>query len=831
MAVDAPDGALVSVAEDGAGTGDAVAEEQRHVSMLHDRLDALRRDRVAALAAVLAAGPDADSPAARTERDVRAADHARTIAAYDAAENGLCFGRVDLDDGEVRHIGRLSILADDSDTDEDAAAPPPLIDWRAPAARPFYLATAAAPEGVRRRRHIRSRRRRVLAVSDDLLGPGARARETGPSAGPGLGPGRGPAGGGERAEAEPLGTLEPAAVPPESLIGEAALLAALAARRGGRMADIVTTIQREQDQVIRADDRGVLVVQGGPGTGKTAVALHRAAYLLYTHRERLARRGVLVVGPNATFLRYIGQVLPSLGESGVLLATVADLLPGTTATLREDAATRELKGRLAMVEVIAAAVRGRQRVPDDVLEIEVDHHRLRLDPLTVQLTRDQARSGGRAHNAARPVFVHLIVRALARQLADLLGYDVYDGENLLDETEVDDIRLELRDNLDVAAAIDSLWPELTPHQLLADLFADPAALAAAAPALTAAERARLLRPAGAGWSAADIPLLDEAAEVLGQDDRAERARAERERRQALAYAQGVLDILSRDTADDPDDDVLLAGDLLSAEALAGRAGERDTRGAAARAAADRTWTFGHIIVDEAQELSAMAWRLLMRRCPSRSMTVVGDVAQTGEPAGTSSWARVLDPYVAGWWRLETLSVNYRTPAEIMDVAAVVLAEIDPGLPIPSSLRRVGHRPWRRAASEATLAGELTAAVAAEAAAVAGGRLAVIVPERRRAACAAAVRAAVPGAEVPAIAAGTGGIETAAELDRPVVVLTVRQAKGLEFDGVLLVDPDGIDAESARGRRDLYVALTRATSRLGVLHLGPPAGFLARIDPA
>ncbi|MEU8386187.1 helicase, partial [Streptosporangium sp. NPDC048865] len=619
------------------------------------------------------------------------------LAGLRAAENRLCFGRLDLRDGERRHIGRVALHDEDHE--------PLLVDWRAPAARPFYLATAAAPDGVRRRRHIRTRRRTVVAVSDEILDPGAADA------------GRG---------------------------GEAALLAALDAGRTGRMGDIVETIQAEQDRVIRCDHRGVLVVQGGPGTGKTVVALHRAAYLLYTHREVLDRRGVLIVGPNATFLRYIGQVLPSLGETGVLAATVGELYPGVEARREEAPEVIAIKGRAEMAGVVAAAVRDRQWVPGDALEVVTDDMTLRLDRAACLRARDAARRSmlpgdeGRTHNQAAPIAAREIVRALVREVAVRLGDD------LLTEADLDLIRDDLREDPGVLRAIDAVWPVLTPQRLIEDLFAVPERLARAAPALTPAERALLRRDPGGGWSPADVPLLDEAAELLGEDTSAERAAARLRHRRRVAYAQGVLDISHGSRPTDLEEgevaEILTAADLLDAERLAERHEESDARTTAERAAADRTWSFGHVIVDEAQELSPMAWRLLMRRCPGRWMTLVGDVAQTGDPAGASSWQEVLGPYVGERWRLAELTVNYRVPAEIAALAAEVLGALGVGLTPPRPVRGTGTEPWRARAGSADAVADL---VAREAAALGDGRLAVIVPTGRLAELGARIAAALP----------------------------------------------------------------------------------------
>jgi DNA helicase IV len=771
-----------------------VSREQEYIGRLYERVGVLRGQASARLA--LALRQDGGTAQSRLERDAAIAGHAGQMARLDAAEDGLCFGRLDLRTGECRRIGRIGLR------DESGEGEPLLIDWRAPAARAFYLATTGAPHGVRRRRHITMRGRRVTGVNDEVLDREGLAGTSG-------------------------------------LTGEAALLAALEATRAGRMRDIVGTLQAEQDAIIRSAHSGILVVQGGPGTGKTAVALHRAAYLLYTHR-RLAERGVLVVDPSTTFLGYISQVLPGLGETNVLLRTVGELFPGIVAARAEGRLAEEVKGRAMMAGVLAAAVRGRQAAGP--AEVEFGGETLRLGRQVVREAARRARATRLPHNEARPLFQRQVIAALAeqyaegaRELAERIEADVADvlaeareaieadlaalpeipgaaGDEQPDLTEV---RRELWADPGVRARLDDLWPALTPQRLLAELFADPARLAVAAPALTAAERAALLREPG-GWSAADVPLLDEAAELLGRDERTARTRSAREQAQRVAYAQGVLDIAAG--SGDPGDEVLSAADLLNAGELAARHEARGHQAMAERAAADRTWTFGHVIADEAQELSHMAWRLLARRCPARSMTIVGDIAQASGPAGTTSWERVLQPLAGDRWRLERLTVNYRTPAEIMAATADLLAAIDPGQQPPQSVREAGVLPWRMATTRDALPVTLAEVTAQEAASA--GRLAVIVPDARARELGQVVSRAAPGVSF-------GDIP---DLTSEIVLLGARQAKGLEFDSVLIADPAAIITGSPRGRNDLYVAMTRSTQRLGVLHPGPPPAEIAALRP-
>lgn len=761
-------------------SNEELRDEQQFVARLYERLDALREQAEHAVSATM--GQVTTGRQARIERDVGVAEYSGRLAALYAVENGLCFGRIDHRGGARHHIGRIGMRADDE------SRTPLLIDWRAPVARPFYLATGYETMGLSRRRHLTTRDRTVTALHDEIL---------------------------DLADTTRTGH--------ESHDADEVLLAALGAARTGRMADIVRTIQAEQDRIIRAPRHGVLVVEGGPGTGKTAVALHRAAYLLYADREQLARRAVLIVGPNPAFLGYIGEVLPSLGETGVLLATPGELFPGVRARGADTPRAAAVKGGAAMADVLARAVADRQTLPETLPAgtgeesgelpepaLEIDHEdygTLLLHREMAHEARDRARATGLPHNLARPHFAFRIIDALTEQLTDRLGADPYGGGNLLGPDDVAQLGKEIATSDTVHAAIDELWPPLTPQRLVADLLADPD------PYLPPAD-ADAVRRTGGAWTPADVPLLDEAAELLGHDDSAARAAAEAERQDRIAYAQGVLELSHGSETyefEDEESEVLAAHDVIDAERMAERHEEADHRSAAERAAADRTWAFGHIIVDEAQELSPMAWRLLMRRCPTRSMTLVGDPAQTGDEAGCGSWEAILGPYVEDRWEHTRLGVNYRTPSEIMDLAARVRRETDPDFEPPRSVRSTGTEPWERTVAPGELARTVAGAArkAAAPGAVEGpgqgqgqGRTAVIAP--------AALHPEL-AAELPEVTAGEEP-----DLTRSVVLLDPKGAKGLEFDTVIVVEPELIRTGSAQGVNDLYVAYTRATQRLGVV---------------
>jgi DNA helicase IV len=550
------------------------------------------------------------------------------------------------------------------------------------------------------------------------------------------------------------------------LSGPQVLISALERSRTGRMRDIVATVQREQDEIIRAPLAGILVVQGGPGTGKTAVALHRAAYLLYTHRFPLESQGVLVLGPNPTFLRYIEHVLPSLDETGVELSTVNGLYSNTRPVGTDDEAVTRLKGDARMARVLARAVADRQRPLRQTAEIPYGRRVLRITPaLSAQLVSAVKRRPG-PHNARRRTLEQILWRHLADQVsAESAGAPDSGGP-----VGADELGRELRRQPHMAEALERMWPVLTPEQLIHDLFgARPLIELASRGILTGGEQAQLHRRRGhpeepVRWTDADIPLLDEAYALLGP------------RRKA--------------TAERPE-------------------GIR---------------TFGHVVVDETQDLSPMQLRMVGRRSLSGSMTIVGDVAQATGPWAPSSWAQVVEHLPARrGWRLEELTVNYRTPSEIMDLAARVLEHVAPGMRSPDSVRASGQPPRILRAERPEgfgraerLAENVIEAVRSDRAERPAGTAAIILPP-------SLVEPVARALDQAGLPFGTAGRDA---LDRDISLLTVEDAKGLEFDAVTVVEPARLVAESPQGLRALYVAFTRATQRLTIVHSEPLPAVLA-----
>ena len=739
--------------------------EQEFVDMAYARLDAMRSDANAMLEGVLDLGKGGTFQS-RTERDVIVRTSLARLEQLDIGDQALTFGRIDrLHDGsdgdeagtETFHIGRLAIHSADHD--------PLVVDWRAPIAEPFYRATGRDPQGLVLRRHLALEGRQVVGLEDErFTDPGSQTvTDTGTGAGTG-----GDAGGELIVSDLPIG-------------GPAALLAALDRARSGRMTDIVSTIQREQDEIIRAPLTGVLVVQGGPGTGKTAVALHRAAYLLYTHRFPLERQGVLVVGPNPLFLRYIEQVLPSLGETGVTLSTVSGLVPEIRTKDNGPVDVARLKGDARMAKVMARAVRTRQRSLADDVAVPYGALLLRLTREDSGRIVDMVRRRPGTHNARRRLVEQSVAQLLAdraRQTQQTLGVGVpasvtafpgYEDPSDLtdDEFDLEDFTRKVKRVPELAEALDRMWPRLSPHELLHDLFGAPPLIAAATRGVLSAEEQQLLaRPRSASfeevaWTPADAALVDEARALLGP------------------------------------------------------------RGGSAE---DGVRKYGHIVVDEVQDLSPMQLRMLTRRSLSGSMTVVGDIAQATAPWAPSSWTDITDHLPRRRpARSVELTVSYRTPAEVLAVATRVLAVAAPDLTPPTPVRRTGVEPRmipvrdgrgnHQGATVSDLARSVARVAGEEVGAVTPGRVAVLAPETLL----SVLSEALAAADLPVVDARDmrkGG------LSEPLVLLAADSANGLEFDSVIVVEPGVIAGETARGLRTLYVALTRPTQRLSVVHLAP-----------
>ncbi len=662
---------------------------------------------------------------ARYEREIIWDSISNRLSALDIGESSLVFGRLDWSDdqdqgGDQLYVGRVAVWDDDQE--------PVTIDWRAPAAEAFYRATGSEPMGLSRRRHFVTRGRELLGVEDEYFG-----------------------------ETNGRGRL--------TLVGEATLRASLEAGRTGRLADAAATIQVEQDAIIRSPLAGMLVVQGGPGTGKTVAALHRAAYLLYTHRFPLEGQGMLVLGPNRLFLTYIEQVLPSLGEAGVEVSMLADLLPGTRVKGLDNPRVSRIKGDLRMITLLRRARRDRQRPLRSDVSVGFGLRRLRL---TVEQSEEivrQARKRFRTHNRAR----RFVEEQFYQHLADSGSRSNSPGP------DVETVRERLRGSIELREALEWMWPVLTPAHFLHDLFGSEALLRSAAGSqLTSEETELLYRPRAAHasdvvWTADDAPLLDEALALLGP-----------------------------------------------------RPGHK---------LADSIRTYGHIVVDEAQDLSPMQLKMISRRSLNGSMTLVGDIAQATSAWGHDSWDSVIE-HLPGRAepRFSELTIGYRLPEPIMDVAAKVLDAAMPGLVPPQSIRAEGRPPrfvpvaGQEAAASANGQGNgqgpqstpssLTAAVVGEVkvelSALANGNLAVICHND----LANAISEALTAAEVD------HGLVYERGLESRVTIVPVELVKGLEVDTAIVVEPADICERLPKGMRALYVAMTRATQRLVVVHARP-----------
>jgi DNA helicase IV len=752
-----------------------VAEEQVFLDRALTALDHMRdearslRDSVA-VANMRGAGD-------LVERDVVMGTALQRLDQLAIGDQPLFFGRIDyvpdaLGEIDVYHVGRLAV------SDEQLNAL--VVDWRAPVAEAFYRATGVESLGLSRRRHVAIRGHEVTSVEDEYF-----ANADGELALP---------------EDEVRSATEEGLVDGGlALGGPGALLAALGQARTGRMGDIVATIQGEQDQIIRSPLAGVLLVQGGPGTGKTAVALHRAAYLLFTYRASLERQGVLVVGPNPLFLNYIENVLPSLGESGVTLSTISGLVTNVEIRGEEDEEVDQLKGDIRMSTLIARALRTRQRPLRADVQIPIGRAIMVLKSRYTRDVVERARRRPGNHNQRRS--------AVGRELANRLAQEYHERfvrEGIEEASAMGELADLIRSTTEFKEALQRIWPRLSGQELLHDLFGAPALLRAAGKGLFSdAELELLARKRSESleeieWTKADAALIDEARVLLGP--------RKRPRPPIKNVESGILEGIDLDA---------YAGDVRAA---ALREAQRNAPQQSTELDEAEFVTYGHIVVDEAQDLSPMELRVLKRRDLTGSMTIVGDMGQATTVSSAASWnsvLEVLDPRRAPT-RVD-LTVSYRTPEEVLNFAAPTLLRATPGLEPPRPVRRAGFVPIVEMVSPDEFDATLVRAVRREVEAVAPGRVAVIVTARRV-------------VEIISLL-GAHGIEAIDPRDQEskglgadLVVLSAEGANGLEFDAVVVVDPAQITSRGSqdpsqmtpRGLRTLYVAMTRPTRRLAIV---------------
>ena len=726
---------------------------------------------------------------ARYERDVIEERVQRRLGRMELGDRSLCFGRIDMacdtdpektgnsktgnsaktGDPATFYIGRIGVWDEEHN--------PVIVDWRAPVAEPFYRATGPEPMGVRRRRHFSSLGRRLLRIEDEYFGDeagyafpahdGASNAISSNAASSDIGRDANSAeiAQGSTAVRDSAGRV---------IRGIGAVRQTLAEARSGRLSDIVATIQAEQDEVVRSPLPGVLVVQGGPGTGKTVVALHRAAYLLYTHRFPLERQGVLIVAPNRLFANYIEIVLPSLGEAGAVVATPAEMLglPDVAVEGFDAEATARIKGDLRIAQLIRRALRDRQRPLRQDFAIVYRPEFCFSVEQSRQLV-ESVRNKRLTHRAGRKLIESSFFSALA-EAANLHKGEAPESEFALDSEAV---REDIGDTPEVREALEWMWPSLTPAQFLYDLFSVPSLLRSAGRKHFSPEELALLavpRAPKESWTMDDVPLLDEARWRLGPADRKR----------------------GRNSRIDGDSDDAGSNETSSLPPL----GER---------------TYGHVVIDEAQDATPMQLRMSARRSRNGSMTLVGDIAQATGPLSSDSWEELLEQLPSKWHsRTTELSVGYRLPEPIACYAAKLLDGINPDLAMPVAVQREGTPPSVIQTDKEVLFSQVAAVVKQEAADAA--TVAVIVPDDKTEATADALRAA--------------GIECATAYDgalsTTVSVLPVRFAKGLEVDAAIVLEPAEIITQTAKGTQSLYVSLTRAMRRLTVIHTEPLPEALA-----
>ncbi|MGJ9411818.1 HelD family protein [Aeromicrobium sp. CF4.19] len=692
-----------------------IAAEQAYVDVVHERLG----ESTKVAAAMVKEGYERiniGNEGGLVERDAMVFQAQRRLSALNAAHDGLVFGRLDLVSGEPRYIGRIGVR----DADREIL----LVDWRAPAAALFYQATAQDPTGVVRRRVLRCSGQRVVGVEDDLLDASAAPDDM-------------------------------------AIIGEGALMATLSRARDSTMHSVVATIQKEQDDAIRAPVRGATIIGGGPGTGKTVVALHRAAFLLYNDRRRFERGGVLVVGPSSVFMAYIERVLPSLGETAVTLRSLGEVVNGVPAAAHDDAVAAAAKGSVRMLTVLRRLVAAPQTGEPTDLRYFYKDDVLRLDARQLAAIRRQLLSGLK-RNQAFSRAPAAVATALWRQVS---------GERALEKGEAEFLDVLTSDHRFVDF-IEAWWPPVDAVQMWRTLSHRVAELADGA--FDAAE----LEALKASWvdgvpSIEDVPIIDELRYLLGEVP------------------------LPEDEADDA------PKQLMSFERR-----EREREDELRTTGSIEDDGYAHVLVDEAQDLSPMQWRMLGRRGRQASWTIVGDPAQSSWPSPEEARAARTEALKGKEEHVFRLSTNYRNSAEVYDLAARVANVAIPGADLADAVRRTGEEPEHRWVAEAALADSVVEGTAELLERVAG-TVAVVAP-RARLAQARADLAGLLQAD-PARLRVLDGLDT----------------KGLEFDAVLVMEPDEIIAESEAGWRTFYVVLTRATQLL--ITVGTSETWLSRVS--
>ena len=734
----------------GAGKADPYGSEQKKVDLIYGRFDELKSLVTKRLSSTRA--QKELNLTSMTERDSFATMYEDRLSSLRAGEYRLVFGKLRMKDGSERYIGRMGLLENEK---------PILLDWRAKAASPFYEATFFDDMGAALRRHITLENRKVVKLEDELLD---------------LSPEKS-----EKALKEGI------------LSGEGALMAALEESRTGKMGDIVSTIQREQNRIIRMPLNSTVVVQGGPGTGKSAVALHRAAYLLYTYRKELEASGVLIIGPSQAFVHYIDDVLPCLGETDILIRTMAQMLPGVTVNCKDSPLAAKVKGDLRMVQVIKSAIKRHIRIPRELPAISVNGIKLKLEPEEIAKGQAFARSAG-PYEVARRAFVDSMCSLLFSK------YEEAAGEQLSgDDGEF--VKEQIRENAQVRLALNLSWLPLSARWLLDDLFSKPAKLKTLAPWMSEEEVQSLMREKGK-VSEGDIPLLDTAMDLLGEEEVRKKgpsaSRADKEFAKSTMAMFGVSPSL------------VSASDLLSSLSPSER------KSVVEQAAVDRKWQFGHIIVDEAQELTAMQWRMLRKRSASKSFTIVGDVAQTSSLAGTRSWKKSLSPVFGRDWTLCPLEIDYRNPREVVEEASQFAKkeglnseDIKAVRSVEGSLEKVESEDIEKEAVSKLVE------CAKKFIHSSMGTVALITEKKDVEKMSARVNAALEK---------EFGKAEADRLTRngwksQIAVRGTEEIKGIEYDAVVLMDPpepEGEGEERKIAASRLYIAMTRPTQKLVIV---------------
>jgi len=757
-----------------------INEEQKQIDIIYNRFYELWEE-AEKRANELKASREFITMANNVERNALIDHHLDQVAIYRQVKNRLIFGKLTFEDGSTKYIGRIAI----TDKDKNFL----LYDWRSKSSEDFYQATSINPKNIKIRTHIFLQENKIVGLEDELFDYSDKN---------------------------------------VSVSGESAILKSLNEGRTNKMNDIVATIQKEQDEIIRSQVDGALVVQGGAGTGKTAVALHRAAYLLYEKKNLLTKSGILLIGPNNKFLYYIDSVLPSLGETGVISKSISNLYYGIEATLTENPIAQRIKGDLKMIEGIKNMIKLYLRVPKEAIQFRHNNIDMSIEPEIIKNNQAKALKLNAPFNDQRKYFIRFMIEDLLEEYKKKIN-ETYAG--FVDSNDLaGELKEAKKDFFHIREIIRTLnysWMQLLPKKVINDLFSSEKIIEICLPWVRTQDVPYLIKSDKENFSKFDIPLIDQADQLITS---IETSTTKKYSKVQQEIAQSTVESLFQYGQDNYGDRSFPA--IISAEDILSRQEQEYQPTINKLSSQDRNWTFGHVIVDEAQELSPMDWNMLIRKCPSKSFTIVGDVMQTSSPAGTRNWDQRIKEFFQDNYQIKKLTINYRNPKEVAQLAYKVLKKSGSEIEINEAPRKVP----KSVEIKSTGVYEVYQDAAHSAYELINqyvefgqyGKVVVIVRPEKVEELTKAIYQFIEDDYGQIVA---DQIHSLKAPDAQLEIISPEESKGLEYDAVVLVEPidlqefDANNKQTQESKSALYIAMTRPTQKLVVVHFKDlPKGF-------